>query len=205
MRLNLDFIIYSSLLVSSLIPLYIYRKKIFKTKYKKDDGFSIFIKDLKLHMAKHHPKIKLDYSIIEKTQNEQDFKIREILIIENIIEQFYNYNYQKKTQETVPSDKLWVNYIEKSKSNTKYPNDWLQRREIAWRRDNKSCNRCGNIISLDNACTSFVKEIKDGGGYNFENIIILCSDCNKIINSNNPKNTIISLSLNDGLMIYVKK
>jgi hypothetical protein len=203
LRLELDFIIYGSLLIAALIPLYIYRKKIFTFKYS-DNGFSFFIKDLKLHMAKHHPKIKFDYSIIEKTQNEQDLKVRETLIVENIIEQFFNYDYKKKTQGSVSNDKLWINYIEKSNSNPKYPNDWSQRKDAAWRRDEKSCNRCGNKISLEATYTSFVNEIKDGGGYNIENIIILCSDCNKIINSTNPKNTIFSLSLNDSLMMYVK-
>jgi 5-methylcytosine-specific restriction endonuclease McrA len=155
-------------------------------------------------MSKHHPKIKIDYSIIEKTQNEQEFKVRETLIVENVINQFFNYNYQKETQETVPSNKLWTNYIEKSKSNPKYPNDWSQRKDMAWKRDNKSCNRCGDKISLESVYTNFVNDIKNGGGYNLENIIILCSDCNKIINTINPKNTLSSLDLNDSLMIYVK-
>ena len=204
MRFELDFIIYASLLIASLLPLYIYRKRIFKAKYS-NDGFSFFIKDLKLHMSEYYPKVRIDYSIIEKTQNEQDLRVRETLIIENIIVQFFNYKYEKKTQETVPKDKLWSNYIEKSNSNPKYPNDWTQRKEISWKRDDKSCNRCGNKISLEAAYTCFVRDIKDGGGYNVENIIILCSDCNKIINSTNPKSTISSLSLNDSLMIYVKK
>ena len=203
MRLELDFIIYASLLIASLLPLYIYRKRIFTAKYS-DDGFSFFIKDLKLHMSEYSPKIKLDYSIIEKTQNEQDLRVRETLIVANIIERFFNHNYQKRTQESVPRDKLWSSYIEKSNTNPKFPNDWTQRKEMAWKRDNKCCNRCGNKISLEAAYTCFVNDIKDGGGYNVENIIILCSDCNKIINSTNPKNTIFSLSLNDSLMIYVK-
>ena len=69
MRLELDFVIYASLLIAALLPLYIYRKRIFRAKYS-DNGFSFFIKDLKLHMSEYHPKIKIDYSIIEKTQNE---------------------------------------------------------------------------------------------------------------------------------------
>jgi hypothetical protein len=204
LQLELDFIIYASLIIAALLPLYIYRKRIFKAKYS-DDGFSFFIKDLKLHMSEYYPKIKLDYSIIEKTQNEQDLKVRETLIVENIVVQFFNYNYQKRTQGTVPKDKLWANYVEKSNSNPKFPNDWLQRKDITWKRDDKSCNRCGNKISLEATYTCFVNDIKDGGGYNVENIIILCSDCNKILNSTNPKNTILSLALNDSLMIFVKK
>lgn len=203
MRLELDFVIYACLIIATLLPLYIYRKKIFSFKYS-DNGFSFFIKDLKLHLSKYYPKINFDYSIIEKTQNEQDLKVRETLIVENIIEQFFNFDYQKKTQESVSKDKLWANYIEKSNSNSKFPNDWTQRKELVWKRDNKCCNRCGNKISLEASYTTFVNEIKNGGGYNVENIIILCSDCNKIINSTNPKSTIFSLSLNDSLMVYVK-
>jgi hypothetical protein len=200
LQLELDFIIYASLIIAALLPLYIYRKKIFVAKYS-DNRLSFFIKDLKLHMSENYPKIKLDYSIIEKTQSEANLKVRETLIIESIVIQFFNYKYEKKTQGTVPKDKLWSNYVEKSNSNTKYPNDWIQRKDISWKRDNKSCNRCGNKISFEATYTCFVK---DGGGFNVENIIILCSDCNKIINSTNPRNTIQSLSLNDKLMAYVK-
>ena len=205
MRLDITFIIASILLISSLLPLYIYRKKIFSFKYKKGDNFSLFIRDLKLHMTQHHPKIKIDYSIIGKSENEHDIKIRETLIVENIVQQFFNYSYQKKTQESVDKENLWLNYMERSNSNPKYPNDWTQRKEFAWKRDNKCCNRCGDNISLDSTYTNFVKEIKDGGGYNFENIIILCSDCNKVLNSTNSKNTLSSLSISDTLMIFVKE
>jgi hypothetical protein len=204
-RLDINFTIASILLISSLLPLYIYRKKIFAFKYKKGDNLPLFIKDLKLHMTQHHPKIKIDYSIIGKSENEDDLKIRETLIVEDIVQQFFNYNYQKKTQKSVEKEKLWLNYMEKSNSNPKYPNDWSQRKELSWKKDNKCCNRCGDRIALDSTYTNFVKDIKDGGGYNFENIVILCSDCNKILNSTNDKNTISSLALNDILMIFVKK
>lgn len=204
MLLDIEFVIASTLLIASLLPLYIYRKKIFAFKYKKGDNFNLFIKDLKIHMTQHHPKIKIDYSIIGKTEDEKDIRVREALIVENIVQQFFNYPYKKETQNSIEKEKLWINYIEKSNTNPKYPNDWSQRKELAWKRDNKSCNRCGDTLSLNNTFSTFVKEIKDGGGYNFENIIILCSDCNKILNSTNPKNTISSLNLNDKLMLFVK-
>ena len=155
-------------------------------------------------MQKHHPKIDFDYSIIEKTKNEVNLKIRETLIVEDIINQFFNYDYSIKTQNDIPREKHWINYEEKSKSNPKYPSDWLLRKEFAWKRDNKSCNRCGNNLTLNESHTHFAKDIKDGGGYNLENIVILCVDCNKILNSQNPKNTISSLVLNDKLMVFVK-
>lgn len=204
MRLDIEFIIAAIFLIASLLPLYIYRKKIFH-RFKEGEGFPFFEKDIKSYMKTHHPKIKINYSIIEKTKDENNTILRQNLIVENIIQQFFEYPYQKETQKSIPKEKLWSNYIEKSISNPKYPNDWLQRKELAWRRDDKACNRCAQELSLDNSISSFVKDIKDGGSYSFENIIILCSDCNKILNSTNPKNTISSLSLNDKLMLFVQK
>ena len=204
MRLDIEFIIAAIFLIASLLPLYIYRKKIFH-RFKEVEGFPFFEKDIKSYMKTHHPKIKINYSIIEKTKDENNTILRQNLIVENIIQQFFEYPYQKETQKSIPKEKLWSNYIEKSISNPKYPNDWLQRKELAWRRDDKACNRCAQELSLDNSISSFVKDIKDGGSYSFENIIILCSDCNKILNSTNPKNTISSLSLNDKLMLFVQK
>ena len=204
MILDIDFIIFSSLMVACLIPLYIYREKIFSPKRVNNGGFNLFLKDLKLYMQKHHPKIDFDYSIVEKTKSEINSEIRETLIIENIVSQFFNYPYSIKTQSDIPREKHWINYEEKSKSNVKYPSDWALRKEFAWKRDNKCCNRCGNNLTLNETHTSFVKNIKDGGGYNLENILSLCVDCNKIINSTNPINTISSLVLSDKLMSFVK-
>lgn len=60
-----------------------------------------------------------------------------------------------------------------------------------------------NYFKTRDVFTTFAKDISQGGGYNFENIIILCSDCNKVLNSTNPKNSIASLQLNDTLMKFV--
>lgn len=204
MFLDIDFIIYSSLLIASLLPLYIYREKIFSPKYKNNGGFALFLKDLKFYMSKHFPKINIDYSIVERTKNEPNTDLRETIIVENVVEQFFNFPYIKNTQASFPREKQWINYEEKSKSNPKYPSDWALRKEFAWRRDNKCCNRCGITLTLNETYTSFAKEIHDGGGYNLENIIVLCVDCNKILHSTNPKSTISSLVLNDKLMAFVK-
>lgn len=202
MNLDSTFIIFSSLLTASLIPLYIYRQRVFSFAYK-TGKLEFFIKDLKLHMKNEHPKMNFDYSIIEKTKTEKDIRIRETLIVEDIIKQYYYYEYEKHTQKGVEKDKLWRGYEEKSFSNPKTPSDWKERRELAWQRDKNKCDRCGTKIKLEDVFTTFAKDIAKGGGYNFENIIILCSDCNKVINSKNPKNTIASLQLNDTLMKFV--
>ncbi len=204
MILGIDFVIIAGLLTLCLVPLYIYREKMFSPKHQKDDGFYLFLMDLKNHMKQHHPKINIDYSIIEKTKNEEKFILRETIIVEHIIEQFFDFKYEKRTQSEFPRDKYWGGYEDKSKSNAKYPIDWSQRKEYVYSRQNKSCDRCGEKLLLSTSHTVFVKEPSEGGGYNLENVIILCSDCNIILNAKNPKNAISSLSLNDKLMIFVK-
>jgi hypothetical protein len=200
----MDFVIYSSLMVACLIPLYIYREKFFSAKYENNDNFNVFLKDLKFYMQKHHPKIHIEYSIVDKTKNELNLTIRETLIIENIVNQFFTHEYQIKTQKGIPREKYWISYEEKSKSNPKYPNDWQIRKEFAWKRDDKSCNRCGNPLNLNDAHTLFVKDIKDSGGYNLENILILCVDCNRILNSQDQKHLLSSLVVGDKLMTLIK-
>jgi hypothetical protein len=201
--LDFTYVFYSSFIIACLLPLYIYREKIFSKNYKNNEGFPLFLKDLKEHMSNFHPKIAINYSIIEKTANEPDLDLRETLIVENVVEQFFNYPYSKKTQNDIPREKHWINYEEKSISNTKYPSDWPLRKEFSWKRDNKCCNRCGNNLNLKDSHTCFVKDIKDGGGYNLENIITLCIDCNKVIHSQNPKSTMSSLVLNERLMSLI--
>jgi hypothetical protein len=203
-RLDSEFSIYATLLIICLLPLYIYRKRIFSPSKSHKGDFDTFLNDLKIHMKNNHPKIHIDYSIVEKTKNEPNLTVRETFIIEKVVEQFFNFEYKRTTQKSVTRDKLWANYDEKSIPSAKLPSDWQQRKELAWRRDDKCCNRCGcNLNSLGDTYTSFVKEIKDGGSYTLENIIILCVDCNKVLNSTNPKNTMDALILNDKLLRLV--
>ena len=203
MKLDTTFIILSTLLIGSLIPLYIYRKKIFTFAYKTGE-VDFFLRDLKRLLHTNYPKIKFDYTIVQKTKNEKDIMIRQTLIVEDMINQFFYHKYEKNTQDSIPKERLWTGYESKSYSNPKVPNDWRERKAFSWQRDNGRCNRCGTKIKLENSITTFAKDIADGGGYNFENIIILCPDCNKTINSKNPRNTIASLQLNDILMKLVE-
>lgn len=200
MNLNIEFVIYASLLIALILPLYFYRQRIFSFAYKTGD-LEFFLQDLKLHMKKEHPKIHFDYSIVEKTKDEKDIRTREILILEDIVNQFHTFQYTRKTQGLISKDLLWVNYAEKSKSNPKKPNDWASRRKLAWVRDEKRCNRCGTQIADYNYYTTFAKPVEKGGGYNFENLITLCNDCYRIEDS---KISSTSLELYDKLMLFVK-
>ena len=105
MILDSTFVIYSSLLIACLIPLFIYRQRVFSFAYK-TGSLEFFIKDLKQHMKQNHPKITFNYSIIEKTKEEKDIRIRETLIVEEIINQFFYHKYEKNTQKGISRDKL---------------------------------------------------------------------------------------------------
>ncbi|MGM0519644.1 MAG: HNH endonuclease [Campylobacterota bacterium] len=201
MNLDIKFIVASLILLSSIIPLYIYREKIISIVYTKG-SIKEFINDIKLHMNKYHPFIPINYAIIKKSENEKDIKVRQTIIVENIITQFINYDYEKMTQGTVSKDKLWSGYEKNSVSSTQKPGDWKARRELAWNRDEKRCNRCGQTIELNDSNINFVKNIEDGGGYNVENLLVLCSDCNKVINIEDIKPS--SLEVQDRLMFYVQ-
>lgn len=204
MNLILVFTLVSIFLIILLVFLYFFRKKYTPKKYKNNDDLDLFLKDLKLYMTHHHPKININYSFIEKMRNENNLEIKEALIIENIVDQFISYNYKKTTKKGLPKENYWASYLEKSLSNPKLPNDWVLRRDFAWRRENKCCDRCGENIELDESHTVFVNEIKNGGGYNLENMITLCVNCNKILNNRNSKTIISSLPLTDNLMMIIK-
>ena len=182
-------------------------KKMFSPKEDtKIDEFEIFLEILESYMKTNHPKIKIDYSVSKHFENETNLKVRKSLMIENIVKQFQNFEYIKTTQKSIPKDKIWNGYNLNSATNFKYPVDWLKRKEFVYRRDKGCCNRCGKFLAeLTDVHTAFAKEIKDGGTYHFENIIILCFDCYKIVdfNQNDSKGN-LHISLNDKLLDLVK-
>lgn len=181
-------------------------KKIFFSKEDaKSDEFGIFLEILESYMKVNHPKIKIDFSVSKEFENETNLKVKKSLMIENVVKQFLNFEYTKVTQKSIPKEKLWQGYNLNSTSNFKYPTDWLKRKEFAYRRDNRCCNRCGKFLNeLTDAHTSFVKDIKDGGTFHFENIIILCSDCHKILDYTDKSKGVLHISLNDKLLNLVK-
>ena len=183
MKLGWDYVILSSIIIVSIIPVYIYRKKLFKFAYKKD-GFTEFIKELKLHLKRIYPKFQFDYSIISKTSKEKDSRVRQSLVVENIISQLIEYDLDIKTQDGVTRDKLWTGYDELSKNSSKKPSDWKKRRELVWNRDKKSCIRCTKAVQFNDSVTLFVSDYELGGGFNVENLYTVCTDCNQILNKN---------------------
>lgn len=206
MNLDLEFNIYGTIIILTLIPLYIYREKIYKRFYKTGNTKD-FLKNLQIHINTQYPKIKFDCSyIVKKVETEEkDIRIKETLIVEEIVRQFANYKYQLSTQNGISKEKIWSSYEHNSKllKDNKFPVDWNQRKEAAWTRDKNRCNRCGTKVKLLDSHALLAKQMKDGGGFNLENIVILCSDCARLVKTSNIEKTSKDLNILDDLMLRV--
>jgi hypothetical protein len=201
MVLDITFTLIGSLLILSLIPLYIYRKEIYR-KFSKAGDTKTLINDLKSYLSGNCPKIKFDYNALKKFEKESDIRVKQTLIVEELIKQFTYFQYEINTQKSVPHNMLWSSYDQNSKllKDNKLPKDWTQRKKTAWVRDEGKCDRCGCKTELSKTNALLVKQMKDGGGFNLENIVILCNDCSRIIKSSNLEKTRKDLNLLDRLM-----
>lgn len=200
MKLGMDFIIYSSLLLSTLLPLYIFRQKIIKFLYKPSD-FETFLTELKKYTNNNHAYIDFDYSIVEKTKDEENPKARQILIVENMLMQFTEFEINISTQNSVGKDLLWQTYDTDSFPNKeKLPKDWLRRKETVLKRDNYKCSRCGLKIGINDSQVYVIRDIHNGGTYHFENLLTVCTDCNRILKAEDISKVIKSLNITDALM-----
>lgn len=201
MVLDISFIIAGTLIILMLIPLYIYRKEIY-SKFSKKGNIKTFIRDVDSYLTTHYPKISFNYEILEKMDEEEDIRRKQILIIEDLVGQFVYKNYMLNTQKTLSKDKLWSGYDQNSKliKDNKRPIDWAQRKEAAWFREDGKCDRCGSKSKLIDSNALLAKQMKDGGGFNLENIVILCNDCTRVIKSSNLEKTRKDLQILDNLM-----
>ncbi len=201
MVLDIKFTIIGSLLIFSLIPLYIYRKEIYNRFYKQGD-IKKFIRDVDSYLSTNHPRIRFNFNILKKVENEKDIRIKETLIVEDLVGQFVYHEYELYTQKSVTKDKLWNGYDSNSKllKDNKLPIDWQQRKEAAWLREEGKCNRCGTKSKLVDSQVLLAKQMRNGGGFNLENIVVLCNDCTRVIKSSNLEKTRKDLLILDNLM-----
>lgn len=168
------------------------------------DKFKIFLSLVDTYLKREHPNIVFDCSIKDSFNSEDNLKIKKTLLIGEIIKQFADFKYEKTTQKSVKKELLWAEYEINSIPNLRQPIDFIRRKELAFYRDSGVCNRCGNNMEkVTSSFISFVHEIKDGGGYNIENIITLCSSCYFILEHKDKEFHEISLKLRDNLYDFV--
>ncbi len=192
MKLEIDFIIIGIIIILLLTPLYIYRKRIFKFLYYKQGDFKSFLYHIKNYLKSEYPYIPFNYTLNSKIEEEKNIKVKKTLFIEHLVTQFIKYEYKTQTQDSINKEFLWSTYEQNCKPiKDKFPTDWPKRKEFTFKRDQAKCKRCGHKVRLQDAYISFVKPTSEGGGYNFENLITFCVDCNKIINKISSKNYLI--------------
>lgn len=200
MVLGNDFTFFSLILISALLPLYIYRKKVFKFFYNKD-SLPQFLHDVKSFMTQTFPKVKFSTDSIDILDKSVEPSQHKIIIIEKLVTQYANFEYEKTTQKGISKEHLWPTYEIDSipKKNTPVK-DLAKRKEYLLKRDLNRCSRCAKHVLNDNSTILMIKDVENGGTYHFENLALVCNDCNRIINSKNPSNVIKDLAIYDQLL-----
>lgn len=181
-------------------------KKIKSLFSKSDDleKYEIFVNLLKNYLENYYPKILFDFSNKNRLKKEFNLDLQKSFLIESLIKQFIEFDYKKITQNSVKRELTWEGYGLNSTPNKKVPNDFIRRKELVFYRDKSTCNRCGTVIErLSQASFCFVQEIEDGGGYNIENIILLCSSCNQVVNNFKENYNEMELIFRDKLYEFI--
>ncbi|MDD2639709.1 MAG: HNH endonuclease [Arcobacteraceae bacterium] len=156
-------------------------------------NLDFLINEIKIYIKNTYPNIVIDYQKIEKIKSKNQLLAEDILIVEDIVMQFATQNIDIIPKYYISKDQLWSTYEEFSlPQKSKLPKDFLKRKELALRQYGSACGRCGQKLILSNAMTYFHKPLEEGGTYHFENIAIVCSDCYKVLTSNEDKSKIIS-------------
>jgi|TARA_R110002033_G_scaffold414_1_gene4011 hypothetical protein len=204
MILGLDYIILSSIIIACILPFYIYRKKIFKKYYTKNN-ISYFLHEVKIHLKNNYPKVNFDFSRIDSIIKTNSYDQAKILILEEMTKQFIEMPFEKRTQRNIPKELLWASYEKESIPENSTPNNLLRRKNFVIKRDNYKCKRCGKSIKIDTSMLLLIKDLDQGGTYHFENLSILCNDCNKIIKSQTSEKLIKDLNIFNSMMRkYIK-
>ena len=195
MALGNMFIFISLIIFIPVISLYIYRKTIFNSYYTKND-IEYFSYSLKTFIENTYPKIPFKFTIFEQSKNISSLKLREEKIIEDIVHQYSNYPYQVQTQKVVNKEELWSSYeIDSKPFKDKNPIDLKRRKNLAWKRAQYRCDRCGLLLKSEDAKLLFAKEIKQGGSFHLENLAIVCNDCYLIKEAKDQNKSTLELKI----------
>jgi hypothetical protein len=168
--------------------------------------FEFLIKEIKIYIQNTYPKILIDYQKIEKLTTKSQLIAEDLLIIEDIVLQFATQKIDMKPSFHISKEQLWNGYEEMSVPlKGKVPKDFLKRKELSFKSYGGCCARCGQKLQMINAMTYLLKNVENGGSYRCENIAIVCSDCNKVLNTQeeNISKVISSLHIYDYLITKI--
>ena len=178
-------------------------KKLFKAKEEeikelKLDKFQLFLDLVNSYLKREYPSINFDLSFYKEKKEEDNLKVQKATLIAEVIRQFADFHWEKKTQKSVKKEILWSGYGVNSQPNKKIPQDFLRRKELVFFREEGICNRCGNIMDkIQKSSIILAQESGKNGGYNIENLILLCSSCYNLTQNQDKSFSEIPLRIRD--------
>ena len=193
--LGTDYIVSSLLwLLIIFIFVFTFRKQIKKLFYPKTT-LDLFLSKLKIYLEKTYPDIKFNYDIVENSKSEKNPELRKYLIADEMIDQYKRIKIdQSKYPKTTAKELQWNSYVFNCEPNKdKLPTDWMQRKNALFLRDHKKCFRCSTYVDLNTLYPKMIRSLKDGGKYYLENLIPLCSDCDKLLSDNPNKSSFLNI------------
>ena len=180
-------------------------KKLFKAKEEeikelKLDKFQLFLDLVNSYLKREYPSINFDLSFYKEKKEEDNLKVQKATLIAEVIRQFADFHWEKKTQKSVKKEILWSGYGVNSQPSKKIPQDFLRRKELVFFREEGICNRCGNIMDkIQKSSIILAQESGENGGYNIENLILLCSSCYNLTQNQDKSFSEIPLRIRDDL------
>lgn len=193
--LGTDYIISSLIWLLAICAfVFTFRKHIIKMFYKKT-SISLFLNKLKIFLEKKYPDIKFDYTIVELSKSEKNPDVRKYSIADEMINQFKRIQIDSaRYPKTTPKELQWNSYVFNSEPNKdKLPPDWMQRKNALFLREHRKCFRCSTFITMTTLYPKLIRSLEDGGKYYLENMIPLCSDCDKILSDNPKKSSYLNI------------
>ena len=180
-------------------------KKLFESKEEekkelKFNRFQLFLDLVNSYLKREYPNITFDLSLYENNEEEDNLKVQKAMLIYEVIRQFADFKWEKRTQKSVKKDLIWSGYGINSQPNKKIPQDFLRRKELVFFREQGTCNRCGNVMDkIQKSSIILAQESDENGGYNDENLILLCSNCYNLIQNQDKSFSEIPLRIRDDL------
>ena len=180
-------------------------KKLFKAKEEeikelKLDKFQLFLDLVNSYLKREYPSINFDLSFYKDKKEEDNLKVQKATLIAEVIRQFADFKWERRTQKSVKKDLIWSGYGINSQPNKKIPQDFIRRKELVFFREQGTCNRCGNVMDkIQKSSIILAQESDENGGYNVENLILLCSSCYNLTQNQDKSFSEIPLRIRDDL------
>ncbi len=98
----------------------------------KFNRFQLFLDLVNSYLKREYPNITFDLSLYENNEEEDNLKVQKAMLIYEVIRQFADFKWEKRTQKSVKKDLIWSGYGINSQPNKKIPQDFLRRKELVF-------------------------------------------------------------------------